>query len=154
VWRAGVFDKSIRQGSGKIPILVTHNRMSPPVGVFAGVDPDAKAFVFRARISNTQGGDDALTLIEDGALSGVSVGASIFNNRAFRGGVERVEARVNEISLTPFAQMNDGVILAVRATITDPDLDEPAVDSETNGDEVETPALDEARKYLESLERP
>lgn len=146
IWRSGVFDKSLTQRSGRIPLMITHDRRSLPVGATLGAEPDTGAFIFRAKISNTRDGDDALELIHDGALTGVSVGARLLNNRSVdRSTVERVEAALNEISLTPFAQMSDGQILAVRA-----DIEVEVVVT----DEAATPHLTEAQAYLESLTRP
>lgn len=147
IWRSGVFDKSLTQRSGRIPLMVTHDRRSLPVGATLGAEPDTGAFIFRGKISNTRDGDDALELINDGALTGISVGARILNNRSInRSTVERVEAALSEISLTPFAQMSDGEILAVRADI------ETEVFIGT--DPTPTPNLSEAQAYLATLIRP
>lgn len=148
VWRSGVFDKSLAQRSGRIPMMITHDRRSLPVGATLGAEPNTGAFIFRAKISNTRDGDDALELISDGALTGVSVGARILNNRSVdRSTVERIEAALHEISLTPFGQMSDGQILAVRADI------EPETPAATAQPQT-TPHLTEAQAYLESLTRP
>jgi len=146
IWRSGVFDKSLVQRAGRIPLMITHDRRSMPIGATVATEPDNKAFIFRAKVSNTRDGDDALELINDGALTGVSVGARILNNRSVdRSTVERIEAALNEISLTPFGQMSDGEILAVRADI------EPEGTDQTP---TETPHLSEAQAYLASLTRP
>lgn len=147
VWRSGVFDKSLIQRGGRIPLMVTHDRRSLPIGATIGAEPDAKAFIFRAKISNTRDGDDALELINDGALTGVSVGARILNNRSVdRSTVERLEAALHEISLTPFQQMSDGQVLAVRADIEPENLE--------RSNQEPTPHLSDAQAYLASLVRP
>lgn len=147
VWRSGVFDKSLVQRGGRIPLMVTHDRRSLPIGATLGAEPNTGAFIFRAKISNTRDGDDALELINDGALTGVSVGARILNNRSVdRSTVERVEAALHEISLTPFGQMSDGEILAVRADVEPENLE--------RSEQIPTPNLSEAQAYLESLTRP
>jgi hypothetical protein len=156
VWRSGVFDKSITQRSGRIPMLVTHDRRALPIGATIGMEADRTAFVFRAKVSHTRGGDEALELIHDGALTGVSVGARLLNSRPIERGVERIEAALQEISLTPFAQMADGRVLAVRAQV-DPGDDggDDGGDGDTGDDDTEgTPVLDEATAFLESLTRP
>lgn len=152
VWRSGVFDQSIAQRSGRIPLLVNHHRQSLPIGATMGVEPSDNEFIFRGKVSNTRDGDDTLELIQDGALTGVSIQATLLNNRRIQRGYERIEAKLNEISLTPFAQMSDGEILAVRALVdTDDETETNNTDEE---EESETPALDEAKAYLAGLERP
>jgi len=147
VWRSGVFDKSLVQRGGRIPLMVSHERRSLPIGATISAEPDTGAFIFRGKISNTRNGDDALELINDGALTGVSVGARLLNNRSInRSTVERVEAALHEISLTPFAQMSDGEILAVRADIE--------LENSSATDQIPTPNLSEAQAYLASLTRP
>lgn len=151
VWRAGVFTKSLTQRAGKIPMLITHDRRAMPIGATIGAVDDPGAFIFRAKVSNTQAGDEALELINDGALTGISVGAvSLKDREVKRGVVERIEAKLAEISLTPFAQMADGQVLAVRADINNNDDDDGEIIEQSQG----TPALDEARRVVESLERP
>jgi HK97 family phage prohead protease len=158
VWRTGVFDKSIVQRSGKIPMMMLHDRRRPPIGVMLGVEVDAKAFVFRSKVSNTRDGDEALELVNDGVLTGVSVGARPLNNRRLQGGVERVEAALIELSLcTPsLAQMGDGTILAVRSLIdVESETIEPVIETDEDDDEKPTtPDLDQATAYLADLVRP
>jgi phage head maturation protease len=161
-WRAGVFDKSITQRSAPmsaervladrrgIPLQVLHDGSRLPVGAMIGVEPDRAAFIFRAKVYNSDEGDLALEMIEDGVLTGVSVGARILNQQRTHDGVERIEAKLNEISLAPayLSQMSDGLVLAVRALITDPEaIVEPQ-------GPVATPALDDARNFLTNLTKP
>jgi len=155
VWRAGVFDRSIQHRSGKIPLMGVHNRGRWPVGVVRTVENVGGAMIFTARVSNTQEGNDALELLADGALTGVSVGARILRNRAISGGFERVEARLEEISLAPatFTQMPDAAVLAVRAVLAHGEQDDD-VETGHMGLPVSTPSLDEARALLAQYTRP
>jgi HK97 family phage prohead protease len=152
VWRAGVFDKSIAQAGakGRIPLMVIHDRRKLPIGATIGIDADRSAFIFRAKVSNTRDGDEALELIHDGVLTGVSVGARILNARRTTNGVERIEAALQEISLAPafLSQMSDGQVLAVRALSTD------LGDIVEQQGPVATPALDDARNFLTNLTKP
>ena len=153
VWRAGVFAKSIAQraGLGRIPIHWHHQRATMPYGAIVGTTDSKTDFVFRARIVNGERGDEMLELVEMGAVPGVSVGARPIQDRAFNGGVERVEAGLQEISLTSSAQIADGEILAVRAVM---EQDEQVGQEQDDDEVIETPALDEVTAYLNSLERP
>jgi hypothetical protein len=154
VWRAGVFAKSIAQRAGKIPLLVLHQGRRLPIGATIGIDDSSTDFVFRAKVSRTRDGDEALELVQDGALTGVSVGARILNHRKIgERAIERIEAALNEISLAPssFTQMPDGLVLAVRALVDTEG--EPLTTAETL-EPAQTPALDDARAYLAALQRP
>ena len=150
VWRAGVFDKSFAQRAGRIPLMLLHDHRRLPIGATTGVEPSKEAFIFRARISRTRDADEALELVRDGALTGISVGARPLNNRRVIGGVERIEAALQELSLVPIGQMSDGGVLALRADIRIPEVTTEAVDESI----VVTPYLDAARATLESLSRP
>lgn len=165
VWRAGVFAKSLRErgASGKIPMHWHHRTHDMPYGAVFGVDDSDTDFIFRARIASGDRGDEMIELIEMGAVNGVSVAASILRERKFGGGVERIEAALKEISLTSHAQISDGEILAMRAVTEAVDttshthsIDVPeALDDEESGtDEGDTPALNEALEFINSLQRP
>lgn len=147
VWRAGVFAKSIAQRAGRIPLMLLHDHRRLPIGATTGVEPSDEAFIFRAKISRTRDADEALELVRDGALTGISVGARPLNNRRLAGGVERIEAVLHELSLVPIGQMSDGGVLALRADVIELEVPEVV-------DQVATPHLDEARAFLEQLARP
>lgn len=154
VWRSSVFDKSIRQRAGKIPLLTLHNRMRLPIGAIQTISDVESQMTFVAKVSRTRDGDEALELVNDGVLTGVSVGAFPLTNRALPGGsgVERIEARLEEISLAPmqFAQMPDAGVLAVRAVVANDGSDGVA-----GPVTLATPTLDQARATLANyLNRP
>lgn len=152
VWRDSVFKKSLQERGGKIPMLVTHDRQRLPIGVTLGAVEHPGAFVFRGKVSRTRDGDEALELISDGALTGISVGARPLQNRSLAdGGVERIQARLEEISLTPFPQMADGKVLAVRAQLETLEDTEEEVEEDPDTPHV---SLAEAQEFLASLPEP
>lgn len=151
VWRAGVFDRSLAQRGSKerIPLLLTHNRQGDIPGSVIGAEPDKDGFVFRAKLYADMA-DGIIDRIEDGVLSGISVGARPLTNRPIKRGIERIEAALHEISLTPFAQMGDGRVLAVRAHIDT--MDETVkIDETVDDDSGEAEALAEAQAFLAEL---
>jgi hypothetical protein len=147
--------------AGKVPLMTLHNRMRLPIGAVQTIEDVAGVMSFAAKVSRTRDGDEALELINDGVLTGVSVGAHVLADRPLSNGrgVERMEARLDEISLAPmqFAQMADAGVLAVRAVLLD---DEPGLMSlddvrRTESAPPPTPTLDEARSALANyLTRP
>jgi len=155
-WSPNVFTKSIAQRGGRIPLLVSHDRRRLPIGATIGAVESDSSFVFRAKVSRTRDGDEALELVQDGALTGVSVGARIVQQRAIEGGFEQLVARMEEISLSPFAQMADAHVLAVRADIRDSDDEGTVLVQDPPGaDEViEAQRRLENEAYLATLNRP
>lgn len=150
VWNRSVFNRSMahRGAAGKVPLMTLHNRMRLPIGAVQQIEDVAGLMTFVAKVSRTRDGDEALELVNDGVLTGVSIGAHVLANRplANGAGVERMEARLEEISLAPmqFTQMPDAAVLAVRAVLANADgsdgVDGPATPA--------TPTLDEARAIL------
>lgn len=134
----------------KVPLGLVHPwapgaRTSPvPLGAveFAAGDVGAQ---FRARVSKTVAGDEALALIADEALNSVSLGFRSINHFKRGDVLFRSEVHPFELSLVPTGMnAHDGAeILAVRSG---DNVEDEAVESEA-GPEVEgTPRLDDLRK--------
>ena len=68
------------------------------------------------RVSQTRAGDDVLELVRDGAATGLSVGFVAVEDRwnQTRTRVERIKARLVEMSITAFPAYEDARVLAVR----------------------------------------
>lgn len=85
--------------------------------------PSAEGLAFKARMSNTAAGNEALELVNDGALSDVSVGFNSFANRYRMLPAGRVTTRMEiglmELSLVPTGMgAHPGAeVHAVRATV-------------------------------------
>jgi HK97 family phage prohead protease len=130
-----VFAKSIALRGGRIPLLGRHALDRWPFGaVQRWIDTDDD-LGFEAKISRTVAGDELLELVNDGAVAGISVGAQPITNRTIPGGVQRVEAKLLELSVCTFPQLSGAEILSVREQ---PDA---LVDAGT-------PRLDAARAFL------
>jgi HK97 family phage prohead protease len=71
----GAFKKSIREngpkGTKRIKMLWIHDK---PLGMPIELSEDDRGLHFRARVSKTQFGDDALTYIRDGVVDRMSIG--------------------------------------------------------------------------------
>lgn len=149
VWNRSVFTRTMNHRAGKIPLMTLHNRMRLPIGAVQTIEDVDGVMAFAAKVSRTRDGDEALELLNDGVLTGVSVGAHVLVNRPLTTGkgVERMEARLEEISLAPaqFAQMPDAGVLAVRAVLAAADGSDGVAGPATM---PATPTLDEARSIL------
>jgi len=140
-WMPGVFARSIAERGDKIPLYALHDTHRLPFGAVKSWLDEDNALGFAARVSRTQAGDELLELINDGAMTGVSVGAvPRQDHSSVRGGrsiVQRIEAKLLELSLCPLGQLEGAEVLAVRAADLPP---------------AGTPRLDSARAWLSTLD--
>ena len=122
-----------------LQLLLHHDDRSLPVGKTIDLTETPQALTVRARVSDTVAGNDALTLIHDGVLDGLSVGFYMLGetwspDRTVRT-VTRAELR--ELSLVNFPAYDNARVLAVRqATEGGPDDDTP-VDDESPAEDVD-----------------
>lgn len=119
------FDVTLRQNPEPRPLFLTHGhfRGESPIGTVEFTRHES-ALLFRAHVSKTAAGDEALELVNDGAMRSVSVGVKPLQERKERhplGTVTvRTEVIAKELSLaaTGFGQYEDARVLAVRAEPT------------------------------------
>lgn len=113
----GAFDASIAKRGDRIPILLMHDDRALPVGRPTGFRSTPDGLQMDARISDTTDGNDALTLVRDGVLSGLSVGFSVPDGGETWSGNERTitRAQLHEVSIVNFPAYDDARIASVRA---------------------------------------
>lgn len=118
----GTFAESVKLRSERTPLLGFHDARQFPlgrsIGLFERDNTTPPGLHFDVRISHTQDGDDALTLIRDGAIDGVSVGMSIPNggDTWSEDGTERTITRayLHEMSLVNFPAYDRARVDAIR----------------------------------------
>ncbi len=117
VFRRGAFAKTIAERGDKVKFLAQHDRRSMPLGRATLLREDAAGLYGEFRVSATQAGDEALELIRDGALDGLSIGFRPINQKVSkdRSMVERTEAGLDEVSAVTFPAYDGAVIAGVRA---------------------------------------
>lgn len=115
VFRMGVFASAV-EVAHKVKFLINHDRQALPLGPAVSLREDPAGLVGEFRVSNTRAGDEALELIRDGALDGLSVGFVPQIDRGTReqGFVERVEAKLIEVSAVAFPAYDLAAIGGVR----------------------------------------
>jgi HK97 family phage prohead protease len=117
-FRPGSFAKSIAEGGpAKVKLLAQHGRGGHlPVGRATALREDPGGLMIEGRISSTPTGDEVLQLIRDGVLDSFSVGFDpiLDSWSRDRRAVERVEARLREVSLTPFPAYSGALVAGVR----------------------------------------
>lgn len=72
----GAFKRSLREhkAAKRMPALLWQHDPSAPIGVYEDMHEDEHGLAVRGRLSDTQLGREAYTLLKDGALSGLSIG--------------------------------------------------------------------------------
>jgi uncharacterized protein len=120
VFRQGAFARTLTErGPSKIKLLALHDQRALPLGRLSAAREDAKGLWIEGRVSETQAGDEALTLVRDGALDSFSIGFNPMPNgdrwNQDRSLVERVEVRLQEVSLVPFPAYTGATVAGVRS---------------------------------------
>lgn len=117
----GAFARSIAERGARIPFLAHHQRQAMPLGKVTLLREDPQGLYMEARVSKTSAGDEALELVRDGALSGLSVSfAAIPTGEKWsrdRSSVVRSEVRLREISAVAIGAYENALITAVRAAV-------------------------------------
>ena len=76
VIEAGAFTKTIKENKNRIKILWQHD-MKEPIGLPEVMEEDSKGLYVKGKISMTDTGRKALTLIQDGVITEMSIGFDI-----------------------------------------------------------------------------
>jgi HK97 family phage prohead protease len=122
----GAFARSISQRKGKVPLLGLHDRKQFPLGPIEKLSEGSDGLIVEAHLSKTRAGDEALELVRDGALTGLSVSftplQSRWDHQTDPATVSRTEARLNEVSLVPFPAYADAQVLAMRESTVVPSI--------------------------------
>ena len=102
---------------GPAPKLIQNHDLGQPIGIVSERVDTEQGMMFRAKISKTRAGDDALALALDGVLDSVSVGAEPVEASYDNDGTLVVsKARWVELSLVPFGAFPAAKITQVAAT--------------------------------------
>jgi HK97 family phage prohead protease len=136
VFRKGVFSEVIK-APHRVKLLRGHgeNNVLGRATLLKETDDGLYA---EFKISKTRAGDEALALVQDGALDQLSVGFMPIKNKKRPDGVmERLKAHLAEVSLVTFGAYGE------MASITGMREGQPQL----------TPRLDEARKILDAIQR-
>ena len=136
VFRKGVFSEVIK-APHRVKLLRGHgeNNVLGRATLLKETDDGLYA---EFKISKTRAGDEALALVQDGALDQLSVGFMPIKNKKRPDGVmERLKAHLAEVSLVTFGAYGE------LASITGMREGQPQL----------TPRLDEARKILNAIQR-
>ena len=171
------FEKGALSTDGPAPKLIRDHNLTQPIGIVLSRTDTDDAMLFVARISETEAGNEALTLAQDGVLDSVSVGVEV-QDFGYDGDVMVVKAaRWRELSLVPFGAFEAAKIHEVAATEaaseapdpeptpTDPEEDlpmsdqtpeveaAPAVEAPTQPLVMSAPRIESAGHYFSAVLR-
>lgn len=130
-FRRGAFAKSIAERGDRISLTEMHRRESFPIGRARAWDDTADGLVATFGVASSERGREAITLVREGYLDGLSVGfRPIRNNTRTEGGVrhvERVEAALDHVGLVASPAYAGAKVLEARDDSPRFDPDNPAV---------------------------
>ena len=117
VIKKGAFQKSIKENfpAGNIKVLWQHDK---PIGVPEEITEDSKGLYVRARVSDTQLGNEALELMKDRAVDQMSIGFTIPARKSQMnddGQREIHEIKLMEFSPVTFPANENAVITGVKS---------------------------------------
>lgn len=123
----GAFARSAVQRFDKVKLFVNHNHFERqlPIGRSLSLRDTPMGVEGEFQISRTRAGDDALTLVRDGAVDAFSVGFRSINAKKIDGVVVRSEAVMREVSLVGIPAYDTALIAGVRSDfqgLTDDEL--------------------------------
>jgi hypothetical protein len=110
MFRFGAFTKTIRERMNRIPLIKSHEVRDWGIGATKDLQETPDGLRGEWRLSDTDRGREASTLVRDGVLSGLSIGFSPLDGVETPGRsraegrklVERTEVRLREVSLCTF----------------------------------------------------
>lgn len=123
-----------------------------PIGkVIRGEETDG-GFLIEARISETEKGDEVLTLLRDGVLNKMSVGFRPVKDRDEEGVVVREEVELKEVSVVAFPAYKNADLISVREQESE-NLQGETIMEETNTEIVEMrSALDDLSREVSLIQ--
>jgi HK97 family phage prohead protease len=111
----GSFARTIAERGDRVKFLALHATGTMPLGRATLLREDAAGLYAELRVSKTAAGDEALELIRDGALDGLSIGFTPVRHRRDGDVTVRTEVGLREISAVTFPAYDGARIAAVRS---------------------------------------
>jgi HK97 family phage prohead protease len=123
VFRHGAFTRTLAErGASRVKLLRQHDDVNAwPIGVATLLREDPKRLYGEFRLARSSDGDDALDLIRDGILDGLSVGFVPMpsGSRPMRDGtIERTEVALRHVGLVGDPAYMNARVTGIRSTAT------------------------------------
>jgi HK97 family phage prohead protease len=146
----GAFAKTIRDRADRVKLFANHSHRTGgmAIGTATLLREDASGLYGELHIAGVPAGDEALTLVRDGAADSFSVGFMPIKS-VTRGRVTwRTEVKLREVSLTSLPAYEDARVLAVRSELDGDDAELfDRLSAEGYSDEYITNALEIVRTH-------
>ena len=114
-WVNGCCARTISERSKNIQLWTQHDSSKLAIGKASSLEERSDGLHVEFTVSQTRAGLDALTLIRDDVVTGLSVGFTpIRERRAADGAIERLEIAIREISLVNAPALAGSGITAIR----------------------------------------
>jgi len=111
----GAFTKTLLERADRVKVLWQHDPWTP-IGKPIEMREDKAGLYTKSKISQTQAGRDALTLLRDGVVNELSIGyRTIKENRREDGTRELLEVKLYEYSLVTWAANDLAVVTGVKS---------------------------------------
>ena len=118
-WVNGCCARTIAERSGKIQLWTQHDSSKLAIGKASRMEESTDGLFVEFTVSSTRDGLDALRLIRDDVVTGLSVGFTpIRERKAADGAIERLEIAIREISLVNAPALAGSGITAIRDAST------------------------------------
>ena len=149
--RKGTFAKSIKEAARRLPLLLFHDSRSFPVGVSERWTEEDEGLDVVWKLDGSERAQEAARLANDGMLTGLSVGFQgiqaerTYDEDSGLSWVERTEARLLEVSLTPTQAYAGAKVALVRSR-------EPHVNGSAPA-RRRSAEVDALKSYLEKIKR-
>lgn len=111
----GAFARSIEERGHKVTLRTQHNRSLFPLGKATRFEESDEGLRGEFRVSDTQAGNDALTLVRDGVVNKFSVGFRGITQKRDGDVVVRTEAALHEVSLVSDPAYSMADVAGIRA---------------------------------------
>lgn len=115
---AGAFRKSIaaHKAAKTMPAMLWQHDPSEPIGIWTDMAETEKGLELSGQLNlETQRGREALSLLRQGALSGLSIGFTATAAEATKGGRRLTEVDLWEVSLVTFPARKEGRVTEVKS---------------------------------------
>ncbi|WP_141216151.1 MULTISPECIES: HK97 family phage prohead protease [Nocardiaceae] len=99
----GAFKKTIAERGDKVKLLAHHDSRSMPLGRAVLLEERSDGLYSEFKLSRTQAADEALELVRDGAITGLSVGMRVLGERW---SVKQDRRTITEIALMEVSLCN------------------------------------------------
>jgi HK97 family phage prohead protease len=125
--KRGAFEKTLAESATKkraVPILWQHDAMAP-IGVYTDLKEDERGLYVEGQLNlDVQQGREALSLLKQGALSGISIGySSVRYETDSKSGIRRLfEVKLYEASLVTFPACDSARVTDVKTILADGNL--------------------------------